>query len=294
MSPSRVAKRIDAGLLCGWPLPLDGAGDKNARGSTFVVAGAREMPGAAVLCGTAVLRSGAGKVQIGTGASIALAAGGAVLESLVVALDETESGAIAASNAAAIAERANDGDAFVIGPGMAGETEVAALIEALLPMVRVPVVLDAAGLTCLRDRPELLRSNGGVVMTPHCGEMAALLGVAREEIEREPARYARAAAERFAAVVVLKGPETHVAAPAGELYRNDKGDVGLATAGSGDVLAGIIGGLLARGASPPQAAVWGVAVHARAGARLSNRIGIGFLARELLAEIPVVLSELAR
>lgn len=290
-----MAKRIDTGLLCGWPLPLDGAGDKNARGSTLVIAGARAMPGAAVLCATAVLRAGAGKVQIGTGASIALPVGAAVLESLVVALDETASGAIAPANAPAIAERANAGDALVIGPALVDETAVAALLEAIVASLRVPAVIDAAALTSLRDRPQLLHALGGrAVLTPHCGEMATLLGVAREQIEEKPARYAREAAERFGAVVVLKGDRTHIAAPAGESYRNDRGDVGLATAGSGDVLAGVIGGLLARGAPPLQAAVWGVAAHARAGARLSNRIGIGFLARELPAEIPPVLAELAR
>ncbi len=119
-----------------------------------------------------------------------------------------------------------------------------------------------------------------------------MLDVARDEIERDPARHARVAAERFGVVVALKGEQTYVATPDGDLYRNDRGDIGLATSGSGDVLAGIIGGLIARGAVPVRAAIWGVALHARAGTRLAQRIGLGFLARELPSEIPPLLREL--
>jgi ADP-dependent NAD(P)H-hydrate dehydratase len=131
------------------------------------------------------------------------------------------------------------------------------------------------------------------VLTPHAGEMAAMLGRPRDEVEADQARFAREAAARFGAVVALKGAQTFVAAPGGESYRNARGDVGLATSGSGDTLAGIVGGLLARGAEPVQAAVWGVYLHARAGRRLAERIGIGFLAREIPAEIPPLMRELS-
>jgi hydroxyethylthiazole kinase-like uncharacterized protein yjeF len=289
-----AGKAIDAALLRGWPLPVPEGGDKNARGSIFVVAGAPQMPGAAILCGTAALRAGAGKLQIGTAASVAALVGSGVLEALVVALDETPSGALALSCAQTLAERANKADALVIGPGMVDETATAALIAAVSDALDVPVVIDAAALACFAKRTDTIAHLGGrAVLTPHPGEMASMLHVEREEIEADQAHFAREAARRFNAVVALKGETTYIADPNGELLRNDHGNFGLATSGSGDVLAGVIGGLLARGASPLHAAAWGVSLHARAGDVLADRIGLGFLARELPAEIPPLMRELA-
>jgi hydroxyethylthiazole kinase-like uncharacterized protein yjeF len=289
-SGSHAIVDIDDALLRGWPLPVPAEGSKDERGSVFVVAGAPQMPGAAVLAATATLRAGAGKLQIGTAASVAAHVAIAVPESLVVALDEAPSGAIAMSAVATIAERANRADAAVIGPGLVDEFASAALIAAVAAKLEKPAVIDAAALACFAEHPEAVaRLDGRAVLTPHAGEMAAMLGRPREEIEADPARFAREAARRYGAVVALKGAETFIAEPDGTLYRNANGDVGLATSGSGDVLAGIIGGLLARGAEPVQAAVWGVYLHARAGQVLGERMGIGFLAREIAAEVPALM-----
>jgi hydroxyethylthiazole kinase-like uncharacterized protein yjeF len=289
-----AGKAIDAALLRAWPLPVPQGGDKNARGSVFAVAGAPQMPGAAVLCATAALRAGAGKLQIGTCASVAAHVGAAVLEALVVALDETPSGAIAGSNVKQIAERANNADALVIGPGLVDETASAGLIAAVARLLDVAVVIDAAALACFADRTDVVAHLGGrTVLTPHPGEMASMLQRSREEIEANPATYALDAARRFNAVVALKGETTYIAGSHGELVRNEHGNVGLATSGSGDVLAGVIGGLLARGTEPLHAAAWGVYLHARAGDVLAERIGFGFLARELLPEIPPLMRALS-
>ena len=289
-----ASKAIDGALLRTWPLPVPEGGDKNARGSIFVVAGAPQMPGAAALCATATLRAGAGKLQIGTCASVAAHVGTAVPESLVVPFEETASGAIALSNVDAIVERANKADALVIGPGMVDESATAALIAAVAQALDVPAVIDAAALACMRERADALAwLHGRVVLTPHAGEMASMLACERDAVEADPAAYAVDAARRFDAVVALKGETTHIAAPDGALYRNEHGNVGLATSGSGDVLAGIIGGLLARGAPPLHAAAWGVYLHARAGDVLAKRIGFGFLARELSAEIPPLMAKLS-
>src|SRR5205814_1158949 len=144
------------------------------------------------------------------------------------------------------------------------------------------------------NEPEAWRAPGGrAVLTPHAGEMAGMLGVAKPSVEASRAGTARAAAERFGAVVALKGAETFVAGPGGELFCNRAGNVGLATSGSGDALAGILAGLAARGAEPLQAAVWAVHLHARAGDRLAARMGgLGYLARELLDEVPPLMAEL--
>lgn len=290
--PDSIA--IDEALLRGWPLPVPGDGGKDERGRVFVVAGAPQMPGAAILCATAALRAGAGKLQIGTCASVAAHVGCGVLEALVVALDEMPSGAIALASAETIAERANGADALVIGPGLVDESASAELIAAVAAKLDVPVVVDAAALACFADRAGMLAHlHGRAIVTPHAGEMATMLGCAREDVEAQPDRYAVDAAKKFGAVVVMKGSRTHVADPFGGLYCNERGDVGLATSGSGDVLAGIIGGLLARGTAPLHAAAWGVYLHAQAGEVLARRIGMGFLARELSAEIPSLMRALS-
>ncbi len=294
MPPLPASKAIDAALLRAWPLPLPEGGDKNARGSIFVVAGAPQMPGAAVLCATATLRAGAGKLQIGTCASVAAHVATAVPESLVVALDETPSGAIVLASAATIVERANKADALVIGPGLVDERASARLIVAVARDLDVPAVIDAAALACFSDdAAAIARLGGRAVLTPHAGEMASMLSCERDAVEADPASFAVEAARRFNAVVALKGETTYIAEPDGSLYRNEHGNVGLATSGSGDVLAGVIGGLLARGATPLVAAAWGVYLHARAGDALAKRIGFGFLARELSAEIPKLMGELS-
>jgi len=155
-------------------------------------------------------------------------------------------------------------------------------------------VLDANALTSLARAPECVRSlRGRAVLTPHAEEMGELLGADKAAVERDRAGALQEACARFHAAVVLKGRETLVAAPGSRVYRNRTGNVGLATSGSGDTLAGLIAGLCARGAAPLQAAVWGVYLHARAGERLARRVGpLGYLARELPGEFPALLAEL--
>jgi hydroxyethylthiazole kinase-like uncharacterized protein yjeF len=132
-----------------------------------------------------------------------------------------------------------------------------------------------------------------LILTPHRGEMAALTGCRKDTVDDEPLAVARHVAARFRAVVALKGAETFVVTPDGQAWRHESHTPGLATSGSGDVLAGIIAGLLARGCSPAQATVWAVAVHAAAGERLAQRIGrLGFLARELADEVAPALAAL--
>jgi hydroxyethylthiazole kinase-like uncharacterized protein yjeF len=148
----------------------------------------------------------------------------------------------------------------------------------------------------LQQRPDALHKlNGRVVLTPHDGEMAGILEISAEEIGQDRVAVAASAARRFNAVVALKGRETVIAAPDGKVYVNRAGNVGLATSGSGDVLSGIVTGLLSRGADPMTAAVWGVSLHARAGEVLAKRFGIvGYLARELLDEIPGLMNSIAQ
>ena len=158
------------------------------------------------------------------------------------------------------------------------------------------MVVDAGGLSAFegRRRPPGSRA-AKVILTPHAGEMAKLWGVEREAVLADPLGLAREAAAALGAVVVLKGERTVIAAPGGEAWFNTAGNLGLGTSGSGDTLSGVIAGLCARGAEPTQAAAWGVFLHAKAGERLARRMGaLGFLARELLAEVPPLLAKLTR
>jgi hydroxyethylthiazole kinase-like uncharacterized protein yjeF len=183
-----------------------------------------------------------------------------------------------------------------IGPGMIEDESVARFVEAILRMCHdVPVVLDAGAVACLNAGHDLLHALGGrAVVTPNADELAEIYGEGFAEREGALAA-ARRAAEDFRTVVVLKGSETFVASPGGEVFVNRAGSVGLATSGSGDVLAGVIAGLVARGAEVAAAAAWGVYLHALAGERLAQKVGpLGFLARELPAEIPPLMAELTR
>jgi hydroxyethylthiazole kinase-like uncharacterized protein yjeF len=291
-----AATPVTADLLRRMPLPQPGAdGDKDERGRVLVIAGSPEVPGGALLAGVAALRAGAGKLQMATVASIAPHLGLAVPEALVVGLPETPVGGVAPDAAELLLPRLRRCDAVLIGPGMLDEEAVAALATRLLEGSDGPAfVLDAAALLRLQELREPLRRQGGrVVVTPHAGEMAALLQIERREVLADPLGTARKAAALLQAVVALKGGSTHIVSPQGEAWTFSGGNVGLATSGSGDTLAGIIAGLLARGATPIQAAIWGVYLHGEAGNRLARSHGyLGFLARELLAEVPGIMAEL--
>ena len=281
---------ITPALLAKWPLPEhDDGADKEGRGRIFVVGGSAQIPGAILLASLASLRAGAGQLKIATAGSIAAHIAAAVPEAWVMPLPETSGGGFDPACAEEIAENANNAHAVLFGPGMMGQDATRSLLHAVLPQIHAPaVVLDAAALACLGDAPTLLHTLGGnVIITPHAGEMADILGKEKKQIKEDPLTAAVEAAARLNAVVAMKGSETYIAAPDGRVFCNRYGCIGLATSGSGDTLAGIIAGLAARGADPVQATVWGVYLHARAGDTLARRVGpLGFLARELLAEIP--------
>lgn len=286
--------RLDARLLRRWPLPdVAEDADKEDRGRVLVVAGSRETPGAALLAGMAALRAGAGKLVVATAQSVAQPLALALPEARVIALPENDRGALAPAAVELLADSASRTQSALLGPGLMDGAGTCPVVEALLPLLaHAPVVLDALGMDVVRQGR---RFDQPLLLTPHAGEMAHLLGATKEEILADPPRAARDAAHRWNAVVALKGANTLVATPRGDSWRHEGGHPGLATSGSGDVLAGLIAGLAARQAPLEQACAWGVVLHARAGAALARRLGpLGFLARELAAEIPPLVSRLQR
>jgi hydroxyethylthiazole kinase-like uncharacterized protein yjeF len=280
-------QQLTARLLRGMPLP-DPAGGKEQRGRVLVIGGSGRVPGAALLAGTAALRAGAGKLQVATAQDVAVPLAVAMPEALVVGLPVDARGNIARGSAA-LDDALGECDAVVIGSGMSPAPATATLLQQVLRRAQGVPVIDAGALS-----PELRAPPGRpFVLTPHAGEMAKLCGREKAQVEQQPQALARALARRMRSVLVLKGATTWIAAPDGRLWIHPGGCHGLGTSGSGDVLAGLIAGLAARGGDAVQAALWGVFVHAQAGRMLEASVGsLGFLAREIATPVPAVLDRI--
>lgn len=296
---ARAKKRpiaVTPALLRRWPLPRPTAdGDKEDRGVALVIGGSSEVPGALVLAGISALRAGAGKLQLAGPRSAGPSLGVAVPEARVFFLPETSEGHLDRQAGSRAVECALGADAILIGPGMLNEDAIRKLMEVLLPRIHDrPLVIDAIALSALRGGRHRFPADSRVMLTPNAGEAARLTGADKDAVQQNPPGVAADIARILNAVVVLKGPETFIATPDGEFFQYSAGEVGLATSGSGDILAGIAVGLLARGATVEQAAAWAVYLHGEAGNRLARRIGrVGFLARELMAEIPSLMKAIA-
>ena len=245
-------------------LPVhDEDADKHDRGVVLVIGGTVSTPGALVLAGLAALRAGAGKLQLATDPAVVPALGVAVPEARVLSWHD--------EGLADCVERA---DAVLVGPGT-WEGDVDDALAIVVERATGTIVVDAGALPALGRRGSLRMP---AIATPNASEMEAL----GEDVA--------SAAARLGCVVACREATTTVAAPDGRTWFVEDGCLGLATSGSGDVAAGIIAGLAARGAAPEAAAVWGARLHGRAGEVLATRVGsIGFLARELLDEIPGLL-----
>ena len=280
------ATAITPSLLRSWPLPMPQPdGDKEVRGHLLIVAGSEEMPGAIVLAATAALRAGAGKLTLATGASVATQVAVAMPEARVIGLDETALGGFRHEARHQLAPLAGKVDAVLVGPGMCDTSASCELMRHLLPLFTGSrLILDACAMQVVRQ-PAHFRFTQPVLLTPHAGELAQLMGVTKDAVLADPHACAVDAARRWHAVVAL---------PDGSSWTHAGGNIGLAISGSGDTLAGIITGLAARGAPLEQACAWGIALHALAGEQLALRFGmLGYLAREIPAEIPALLRNLA-
>jgi ADP-dependent NAD(P)H-hydrate dehydratase len=274
--PSRSDEQvITPRLLREWPLP-DPQGDKTARGTVLVIGGSRFNPGAVLLAGEAALRAGAGRLQLAVADDAAVPLSIAVPEAKVVGYP---SGGEPLPDE--VTELAAEADVIAVGPGLDDIGQSTALMRQVLGAAgpQTGVVLDAYALGALSKDPALLRQPR-TVLTPNVTEAGHLLGGDPGE---DLAAASRTLADRYQAVVSLYG---HIAEPGGRLWREESGDAGLGTSGSGDVRAGIVAGLLGRGAEPAQAACWAAFTHAVSGQRLAPRRGrTGFLARELVDEV---------
>lgn len=283
---------VTPALLRQWPLP-EPSGTKYSRGQVLVIGGARQTPGAAMLAGEAALRMGAGRLSLGVAESVASTVAVAMPECGATGLPEDDEGSVEGSGVGRLlAKELGRCDALVIGPGLdepEGTLQLMGEVLCELPD-HVPVVLDAFAATILPDLDEEVRSSlrGRVALTPNTGELAHLLEEDSVD-EHDLAQGVATAAERFGAAVACNSWVVWD----GGVWQLTTGDTGLGTSGSGDVVAGAVGGVLSRGAGLVQAVIWAKYVHAASGDTLAARFGrVGYLASEIGPELPRVMRTL--
>jgi ADP-dependent NAD(P)H-hydrate dehydratase len=283
---------LTAGELKRHPLPPVEKGDKYAHGALLVIAGSRDTPGSAAISATAAMRSGCGKLTIATVEPMAPVIALSVPEARVLGLAMGRDGGFARSALKPIGECLGEFDAVLAGPGMQPGKVAEALASLLFGHCPARLVLDAALLHELAPLDDEAREAAMPILLPHDREMASLIGCDPKDVAIDPLGCGRRCAGRYGALTLVKGAESHIVAPDGSAWRFAGGVSGLGVAGSGDALAGIVGGLLARGAEPLAALLWGVWLHGHAGQALTQKIGpAGFLAREIAGEVPALLDQ---
>ncbi|MGZ5354382.1 MAG: NAD(P)H-hydrate dehydratase [Actinomycetota bacterium] len=267
---------------------------KRAAGYVVVVGGSRLMTGAVGLMAGGAYRAGAGLVAAAVPASILPVVQGAIREAVFAPLEETDAGAVVGGGER-FAEILEQADALAVGPGMSTDERTGAWVRELVASVEVPVVLDADGLNAFAGRaPELADRKADLVLTPHAGEFARLSGGSARELDADRVAGVRALAAETHAVVLLKGSRTLVATPDGSVRVNPTGGSFLATGGTGDVLTGMIAGMLARGLAPADAASAAAYVHGVAGRMAADAGGEGTTAGDVLDHVAAALVEVTR
>ncbi len=276
---SHPSDEVTPELLRGWGMP-DPGNSKKTRGRVMVVGGSRRAPGAALLAGEAALRVGAGRLGLVVPASIEEQLGVMMPEAAVFSLPAHATDPFEGQ----LRDEVSGADAVLVGPGFDNPAETRDTLAAVAETGVGCLVLDAYALGVL---PDVDRATlpATVLLNPNEEEAVLLLG---RDLGDDRAADAAEIAARFDAIVNCYGT---IATPDGRAFTVSVGGPGLGTSGSGDVLAGAIAGFAARGVEPVRAAVWGSWAHARAGARLTERMGLGFLARELAAELPFAVHE---
>jgi ADP-dependent NAD(P)H-hydrate dehydratase / NAD(P)H-hydrate epimerase len=292
-----AAELLTADLVRQWlPRRLPTA-HKGTFGHLLVVAGAEGKTGAAILCGQGGSRSGTGLVTLCVPARTNPVFEASLIEAMTLPLPANGRGHLLAADYEEIIGAAMGKQAMVVGPGMGTALETGELVRKLYRNCELPMVVDADALNILAVTRDDIRSAAGPrILTPHPGEMSRLAGLTTVEIQADRLGAASAFAREQGVYLVLKGADTTIAAPDGRIAVNPTGNPGMASGGMGDVLTGIIGGLLAQGLAPWEAACLGTYAHGAAGDRLAARYGfpLGFLASDLAREFPLAVADLAR
>jgi len=285
---------IEEAMVKDWVLPRQSESHKGTYGHVLVIGGSPGMTGAVMMTSLAALRSGAGLVTAALPESLVTILESAVMEVMSRPLLETNDGCISLDSLPAIENMLGIASVCVIGPGMSRYREANPILRYVLENSGVPVLIDADGLNALEGDTSILKDRQiPIIITPHPGEMSRLTGLSIESIQENRIEAARSFAVNYRVTVVLKGHQTVVAAPSGEVFINNNGNPGMATAGSGDVLSGIIAGLVAQGLRALQAAVAGVFIHGHCGDQATHTKGQrGLIAGDLIDHLPHTIREL--
>ena len=262
-------------------------------GHLVVLAGARGKSGAALLCGGAALRVGTGLVTLAGPSSLNSVFSSVLTEAMTIPFPERADGSLMLDEGA-IAQALQGKSAVTFGPGVGVSTDTIGLTRWLLAHSQQPLVIDADGLNCLATDPSVLHNaQVAVVLTPHPGEMARLINSSNTAVQAQRLKVARTFAAQYQCYLVLKGARTVIAAPDGQAWINPTGNPGMASGGMGDVLTGIVGGLLAQGYPPQEACALGVFLHGYAGDLAAQEKGeVGILARDVIERLPSGLRDL--
>lgn len=278
-----------------FPLPLRRSDfHKGDCGRLFIVAGSKGMTGAACLAARGALRSGVGLLTLGTPASEQPIAAAKLTEAMTLSL-YCENGIISYSAYDEIYNFAKKCGAVVFGCGIGKSEDIPKLLERLIREYKGTLIIDADGINALAENIDILKEKGGeIILTPHIGEMSRLTKLGAEEILKSPTEAASAFAKKYDVTVVLKSHRTVIACGS-DLTVNETGNCGMATGGTGDVLAGVIGSLAAQGMKPYEAAADGVFLHGLAGDIAAEEKGIfGMLAGDLAEALPYAIKRFER
>jgi NAD(P)H-hydrate epimerase len=279
---------IGAGVLAGMPRRT-AESTKFSSGNVVVIGGSSGLTGAPTMAATAAMRAGAGYVTVGAPASLENAFSLRLLEAMTKGLPEAE-GSLAAAAVEPALEALERADAVVLGPGLGRTDGARAFVRELYLRIEAPLVVDADGLNALAGI-DLPSRAAPTILTPHAGELGRLLDAESSEIGRRRLAHAREMAQRSGAVVVLKGDDTLVVRPGGGVAISPGGAPGLATAGTGDVLSGVVGAMLAKRMEPFHAAAAAVHVHLRAGRLAAEPHGPdAVIASDVMARLPAALA----
>lgn len=268
---------------------------KGSFGHVGVIAGSGGKSGAAILTSVAALRSGAGLVTLATPKSVEASLPSRPPEIMTFPLPETPSRTLSSKGLDLILQFLSDKKVVALGPGLSGHPQTETLIRKIVPSLTQPIVIDADGLNAFIGHLDLLsRSKAPLILTPHPGEMGRLLGLKAQAVQKDRLGIAKSFAQEHGVILVLKGANTVIATPEGALYFNPTGNAGMASAGTGDVLTGIIAGLIAQNHDIEFSVKLGVYLHGLAGDLAAQSVGpVGFLAGEVSALIPKALAILS-
>ncbi|HLG94133.1 MAG TPA: NAD(P)H-hydrate dehydratase, partial [candidate division Zixibacteria bacterium] len=298
--PEAVKQKVELNLITPWEivqwLPArNPEGHKGTFGKVFLLAGSLGMTGAAAMAAEAVLRAGAGMVFLGTASSLCTAIASQLREVVIKPLPEIRKKlAIALRSLGEVRRYAKEADVVAVGPGLGQHYETVELVQRFVADLEKPLVIDADGLNAVAKKPEVLKERKyPTVLTPHTGELSRLLKISGEEILADRVRAAKRGAAELNSILLLKGAPTVIASPSGEVWVSPAGNSGMATAGAGDVLMGLLAGFLAQGVEPLKASCAAAFLHGWGGDIVKEKLGErSMIAGDILAALPSAFGRL--